>query len=328
MCLIAYSPDGAAIPDDVFNFAHRQNSDGIGIMCERGVSKYFGKKAPKRARHAMRVLAAEGIPFGIHFRWATHGKECKELCHPFIAADGNTCVMHNGVINQTARLTSATAMESDTSLLVDLCMRHAPAPGDNDYDYFYQLLGEFIGSYNKLLVFHYQQKQWTIVNEDSGIWIEGFWYSNTYSLPAYMDPWKTRYGKPKSTGYSVGAAYSWPDDSGAVVITPASDAKKGDSAEAPTKSAEESARVFIGADGQLRMTNAAPETTAPVPDMRGTASNDYADRNVGDALDTSESHALAKIADYERNVAVGNAEADWGAQLGRAAETAAAANDE
>lgn len=200
MCLIVYSPKGKAMRRDVFDFARRQNSDGIGIMSEFGVEKFLGKKSGKKAWRALNKLVASETPYGLHFRWATHGAVIKSLCHPFRAPGSDAHIMHNGVITQTAAKTTAWA--SDTILYIAGRMRHAPGPDHVDYKKFYETIEDDIGFGNKFLVYHSDSKAFTLCNEDAGYWIEENWYSNTYSLPTLFVPYDEReYAIPTTAGY-------------------------------------------------------------------------------------------------------------------------------
>jgi predicted glutamine amidotransferase len=173
------------MPRAAFDSARLQNADGIGIMSPRGVSKFYGKKHGKRAWRELRALAAEGLPHGVHFRFATHGDISKAQLHPFRTQSG-AHVMHNGVIWETAG--DATGAESDTSLYVSKYMRRAPEPTARHYDAYYSAVEADIGFSNKLLVMHVTGGEFTICNEDAGEWLNGIWYSNLYSLPAAMAP--------------------------------------------------------------------------------------------------------------------------------------------
>lgn len=208
MCLIAYSSRGEAIPRDVLDFARQTNPDGIGIMSADGVRKFFGRKYYKHARRHLRQIA--GNPFAIHFRWSTHGADCLELCHPFNVPNSDVFVMHNGVLSQVAKFIESD-MESDTSVFVERIMGKVPLPSSPQYADYIDRLEKFIGYGNKLLLFHAELNHFSLVNEDAGVWQEGIWYSNEYSLP-----WDRRHSWASDasdydwkgfTSYTRGAAY-------------------------------------------------------------------------------------------------------------------------
>lgn len=250
MCLIIYSPNGDLIPRRVFDYARYMNGNGVGIMSARGVEKFVGRKSGKRAWRYLRRLAEDGgVAYGLHFRWATHGDVTLANCHPFSAPGSDAIVMHNGVIARTAKY--ATRDRSDTRIFVEQYMTAAPDQNARNYGRFYNVLERFIGDDNKLLVYHQRTHDFTICNEDQGEWIDGFWYSNDYSLPYDM----TADGK------------KWPrfDD------WRAADHMR---AETPTRS------LILSLMRSQHM-----HVTAEQP------RNEYADRNVSDAVDRASMSA-------------------------------------
>jgi len=264
MCLIAYSPEGELIPRAAFDSARRTNPDGIGVMSSLGVEKFMGRKSGKRAWRYLRSLAQDSIPYGLHFRWATHGSVTRDNCHPFTAPASDAIVMHNGVFRQTAK--RATNARSDTALFVEQFMAAAPAPDSARYGDFVRRLEKFIDRTNLLLIFHRRSAEFTICNEREGEWIDGLWYSNAYSLPYEMSPWQ-------------GSALSKLDD-------------------APIKSAARWAEL---------------DRLFPLPK----AGDEYADRNVSDAVTRSVSD------DYYAQVENENGYLDDGAELGARAASRA-----
>ena len=190
MCLIIYSPDGDPVERRVFDYAATQNADGIGVMSVLGVERYVGRKSRKRAWRAIRRAADAKVPYGVHFRWATHGDVNLANCHPFENKARDTLVMHNGILAATKAY--ATKEKSDTRLFVDYFMDAVPAPTDPVRQCFTRLIEEAMGRDNKFLTYHIPSNTFELMNADEGLWIEGLWYSNTYSLPMDMDP---DYGK-------------------------------------------------------------------------------------------------------------------------------------
>ena len=215
MCLIIYSPEGKLPPRHVFTNAHAENPDGIGIMDASGnVRRFLGKRARKRAWKFASELAESGTSFGVHFRWATHGAISTRNCHPFESASG-ALVMHNGVIGLTADV--ATLHDSDTAIFVREFMADAPTPGTDSAGEYYRDVGRAIAGGNKLLVL--REGQFHIVNESSGHWHEGIWYSNTYSLPKGFGP-KSDWGRYSSYWSGGDADYDDASDVGAASPRP------------------------------------------------------------------------------------------------------------
>ncbi len=181
MCLIVYSPAGTLFDYETFDCAQAFNPDGIGIMSERGVEKFLGSDAAKDAWRHLRDLDEERVPYGIHFRLATHGDISLENCHPFRAPRSDALVMHNGIIRSTAHL--ATRSRSDTALFVEKFMGSAPGPERSHHSAYFHRMSRLIGTCNTLLVFHADTADFTICNEDVGLWMGDHWYSNSDCLP-------------------------------------------------------------------------------------------------------------------------------------------------
>lgn len=178
MCLIIYSKNGKLPPKEDFHEAAKDNPDGIGVMSSDGVDKFLGKRATKRAWRYVSDLAKAGIPFGVHFRWATHGKVGRENSHPFQAPGTGDYVMHNGIL-WTSKM--ATDDESDTAIFVRNFLPHFGHRSDSNWK---ASVLQSIGYGNKLLVMADDGASFTIVNESAGDWLEPgeIWLSNTYSV--------------------------------------------------------------------------------------------------------------------------------------------------
>lgn len=193
MCLIAYSPKGAMVDRATLAYAYNQNPDGIGIMSAYGIEKFMGKKALKRARRYLETfLVPENAAYAIHFRWATHGDVKMSNTHPYESPAGTHWIMHNGVLSVTTAESSAD--ESDTAVYVRKFLDEAPGFDDTQ---FWTAVEKHIGWGNKFCVMD-ANGEFHICNDDAGTWMDGIWFSNTYSLPPSMLPART-YG-----GYSGG----------------------------------------------------------------------------------------------------------------------------
>lgn len=217
MCLIIYSPAGNAIDRSVLAYAYNQNPDGIGVMSKIGPQKFMGQKALKRARRYIEnYLVSAKLPFAIHFRWATHGDVILANTHPYVTPDGQHWVMHNGVIHLTTQ--EATPAESDTAVFVRKYMTDIPSFDDVAY---FEGIARKVGWANKLCVMNAQGK-FILCNDDAGVWIDGIWYSNTYSLPSTManDYYSTYWHRPLRS-YEYVPEKIWDDELRALVPNPA-----------------------------------------------------------------------------------------------------------
>jgi hypothetical protein len=192
MCLIMFSPNGKMPTRALFKQANEDNPDGIGIMSARGVERFNGKRKMRRAWNAAFALSLAGVPFAVHFRYATHGQPSPRLTHPFETADG-VLVMHNGIINATAAR-SATwnktherdAEHSDTSMFVADYMHTCPRADEPMFNAWANLIEYAIGYGSKLCTFDPRTGQFSLFNESAGYWEDdGLWYSNLHSHAAY-----------------------------------------------------------------------------------------------------------------------------------------------
>jgi hypothetical protein len=183
MCLIGYSPKGAMIDRSILAHAYNQNPDGIGIMSKIGIEKFMGKKALKRARRYLEAyVVPEKVAYAIHFRWATHGAVQLSNTHPYITPQNTHAVMHNGVISITTAESSKE--ESDTAVFVRKYMDNVAPYDDATY---YKGIEKLIGWGSKLCIMN-DEGAFKLCNEEAGVWIEGIWFSNTYSLPSSVIP--------------------------------------------------------------------------------------------------------------------------------------------
>lgn len=179
MCLIIYSKTGDLVKESHFRQGAADNEDGIGIMSEDGIEKFVGRKKVRRAWSYLRRLTTRGIPYAVHMRFATHGVIGRPNTHPFLIPGSLTYMMHNGVLWTSV---CATYADSDTALFARNIMPAYLAKRDSGEMLWKHDL-EVEASYNKLLLLDMDTRQFDIINEDLGTWLDGFWYSNLYSVP-------------------------------------------------------------------------------------------------------------------------------------------------
>jgi len=173
MCLIMYSPEGQLPPQQVWQDASKDNPDGVGVMSERGIVKWVGRKGYNKAWRHINRLSKAGVPYAVHFRWRTHGATSRDMCHPHQTELGSY-VMHNGVLGPTSN--AATSDKSDTALYVDWFLH-----GISDWQPVQPLIEAHIGIGNKFVIMD-ERKQFHIFNEYVGVYHRGIWYSNDYSF--------------------------------------------------------------------------------------------------------------------------------------------------
>lgn len=180
MCLIAHVKAGQKIPYEYFEAAHVANNDGIGIMSSAGVEKYLGRKMLKKAWKHAGMLMDSGLPFAVHFRFATHGNVRTQNVHPFVSPKGDFYVMHNGVLHgHYTDASKAGGFEHTDSYYLTQDLSDGVAFTDAEY---WKQVEDAIGANNKLCIMS-RAGEFLIVNEKAGKWKDGVWYSQTYSLP-------------------------------------------------------------------------------------------------------------------------------------------------
>jgi predicted glutamine amidotransferase len=119
-------------------------------------------------------LYAENSPFLVHMRIRTSGNTDKHNTHPFPVKGG--AMIHNGILFTPTGIHAGKGKKqnSDTkvvasslfNILVKQDLIHAAAD-----------IGEVIGRANKF-AFLFHDGDYLIINESSGYWADGIWYSN------------------------------------------------------------------------------------------------------------------------------------------------------
>lgn len=184
------------MPEEFFRLAAAENSDGIGVMsASDGVAKFVGRKATKKAWRYVRRLASAGVRHAVHFRYATHGVIDRKNCHPHKIPSGGW-LMHNGILSAYAPAKGTKSAESDTAIFCET-LYDVPETGGPERSAYWREIGSHIGAGNKLVVLHNDGK-FEIVNASSGEWIDGVWYSQTYSLYP-MNRWSNAWNASRNT---------------------------------------------------------------------------------------------------------------------------------
>ena len=179
MCIIIHKPAGITLADSLYRICFLGNPDGAGFSYAEGgkitVRKGFFKHddlMEAMKEHLHRDLV-------IHYRYATHGEKNTHNCHPWLI---NGChkgygfaVSHNGILDHRS-----TNEQSDTGCFVEdiLAPMLRRDPWFLDQDYCREMLGKFIGSFNKLCI---QRSDGVVqyINGDAGVKDLGCWFSNS-----------------------------------------------------------------------------------------------------------------------------------------------------
>lgn len=183
MCLLTFYPP-YVLPDiEALNNGADINCDGhgFGIVTGKRITVRHGMDGEHMVAEFTRIR--EKYPEGpalFHSRLGTHGKITKGNCHPFrVGGDPRTILAHNGILPAEMRPRTGDK-RSDTRILAEDVLPLEPW-GPLGSRRGRDRLGQWIGTGNKLVILtvdpRYDERAY-IINESSGIWDEGVWYSN------------------------------------------------------------------------------------------------------------------------------------------------------
>lgn len=119
MCVIVICTD-KKLDEATIEACQSANSQGFGIAWEKD-KKIHWKKGMFKVEDIKKIIAETTLPFVAHFRIATVGGPCQELCQPFpieppvsVEAEGSAkrVVFHNGHVSMWEELVRSTAIRS------------------------------------------------------------------------------------------------------------------------------------------------------------------------------------------------------------------------
>jgi len=176
MCIIIYQPKDKTIPKEHFVNAYNENKDGSGLMLATGGKILYAKELggfSKIYRLYKRIRSKLNIPFVIHFRKRSRGAISEENCHPFKIND-NYGFVHNGtIVGLPSNMNNG---KSDTLLFNENVLQKLPE-NFMDFSGYRLLIKDFIGT--SKIVFLKADGKAIIMNQKSGVWDNGVWYSNS-----------------------------------------------------------------------------------------------------------------------------------------------------
>lgn len=196
MCLIAHRPlgpngRGSHIPNDVIDTALLRHPDGFGVAWRKGVGadavltwEKFGPNQRKQFRRLLKRLDRQvTTEYVAHFRYATQGKPCVELSHPYEYEDpeeGTVLVFHNGIIDIDAR-----PSESDTLVFTRDVLAHLPSAWWRNPGITKAI--EMATEYSKLVLM--TRTETVNLNKSDGTVDNGLWYSSNHKSIASNYNW-------------------------------------------------------------------------------------------------------------------------------------------
>jgi hypothetical protein len=201
MCVIVYKPSDIDIDMVKLRQCWDRNGDGAGMMFadeeKLRVAKGFMKwRSFKRYMKREGMEKLNSLPIIFHFRIATHGTISPLNCHPF-RVNGDLAMAHNGImqnvdipdgkdISDSEAFLNRYVRDAFSTISIEALSSGMPIN---------ELLAKFIGG--SKLAFMDNRGEVAIVNERSGTWLEGAWYSNMIWKPYKRTT--TPIGKPATT---------------------------------------------------------------------------------------------------------------------------------
>jgi hypothetical protein len=192
MCLLTFLrpgvlPDTAALRNGAW-----VNDDGHGfaVVVDRHITVRHGldPEAMIDAFDTLRRRHPHG-PALFHSRFTTHGRSTLDNCHPFlIGGDRRTVLAHNGILPTTVHPTNGDP-RSDTRIAAEDFL---PAFGSLRSRRNRLRFQRWLTPGNKVVILTVDRRfkqQAYILNEESGIWDGGVWYSNDGYRPPPLTRW-------------------------------------------------------------------------------------------------------------------------------------------
>lgn len=170
MCIAILKPKGVPISKETLETCCKTNPDGMGFAYIDGNKMYIKKYMKFEDFYPDFEKVQDKSTMLIHFRIATHGKVEVNNCHPFWL-NKRMALVHNGIISGYGNKES----KSDTRDFIDRVIGKISWKEMKNPAY-RELVGKAIG-YSKFAILDITGQYW-IINESSGYWHEGIWYSN------------------------------------------------------------------------------------------------------------------------------------------------------
>ena len=190
MCIAIYAEPGQQLTEEELRRGWSANPDGGGFAYFRpdgSIATYRSMQLePFLRAYDMASSKYRNSEFAVHMRIATSGVVAKRNVHPF-RQDRFTVWIHNGVLP-----TAPEGKRSDTAVFVE---DYLPELGEcwMDSPKLFDLVSEYCSG-SKLVGLTGNPKAKSrayIVNESSGFWSSGVWYSNRSCEPVARRDWQS-----------------------------------------------------------------------------------------------------------------------------------------
>ena len=189
MCIAINKPFGSVIPEDQLKESFCSNPHGAGFAVSDGVNLNIlkGFFNYEDFLQAFKQYNNEKYSCIVHFRWATHGAQNTENCHPFGTFENGAlqyAMIHNGILPQPyGRFLNGKSDTRDFSEITLSPILVALGPDNFKNPSFIELLSRAIGDGNKISIIN---RYGDIITANSHLGNSNgkLWYSNFDYIPA------------------------------------------------------------------------------------------------------------------------------------------------
>lgn len=189
MCIAIMKPKGFTVSEKALKTCWQGNDDGAGFMFSDGGKLHLYKGYMNwdtfLDSYRWATTAYTRSPFVIHFRIGTGGTVSPENCHPFLIND-TLGFVHNGILPDID--TELMEGSCDSAIFCEDVLRQLPE-GWLSNKYLRLTIEGYCKETASKFVFLDNLGNVTIMNERSGHWHNGVWYSNwsyKYLINSYV----------------------------------------------------------------------------------------------------------------------------------------------